>query len=204
MSRNSFYLYGPAVPGAIAPVDATLKMTNEVGIKRCRLYVDAPTTAELTAVTNRVTALEESGGADTIEELQDDVTSLDNRVTTLENQQQAGGGNCYVEVPSQITCAADTLYVTYTTLPTGAVIDKYEFNLLLAGMTAPTKVEILPTTSSAGVTVVPDGGYVSWTIAHGTSGNVTIDTLTITLNTLLTHSIAANDYCSYARIYYHV
>lgn len=171
--------------GGIVPVLKTDDMTQPVGVAPDGRLYTAPAAAD-------------------VSELEADVEDLDNRVTTLENQQQAGGGNCYVELPSQITCAADTLYVTYTTLPNGAVIDKYEFNLLLAGMTAPTKVEILPTTSSAGVTVVPDGGYVSWTIAHSTSGNVTIDTLTITLNTLITNSIAANDYCSYARIYYHV
>lgn len=58
MGRCNFYLYGPAVPGAIAPVDATEDMTNPVGIKNCRLYVDAPTAEDMTELNDRVTALE--------------------------------------------------------------------------------------------------------------------------------------------------
>lgn len=177
MRCNNFYLYGPAVPGAIAPIDATENMTNPVGIKRCRLFVDAPTTSELSALNSRVEALEEGG--------------------------TGGGGNCYVCVTDQNTAFNNFLSLTYTTLPDGAVIDKYEVVAGLSGGTVPVSMEIYPTGAGLGISAAP-GGYCNWTIASSTSGDVTITTLNMGSNTLYPNTITANDIISYARIYYHI
>lgn len=160
-----------------------------------------------------------------VEKLQQDVANLDpesqgEAITTLQNnvgalQDAVGalqeeiegispGGNMFVEVPSQMTCADNNIiYLTYDKLPEGAVLDKIELSLNLSGLTAPTKVDIL-VTAVGGVSTVADGGYASWNISSNTSGNVTISTLTLGLNTLFTHNITSSDAVIWGRIYYHI
>lgn len=132
------------------------------------------------------------------------ISTLQAEVAELREAIQGAGGNMYVAVPSQITCAStNTIYVTYDTLPDGAVLDKIELSLNLSGMTVPTKVDIL-ITSQGGVSTVADGGYASWTVVHNVNGGTTITTLTITTNTLYNHNITSSDFAVWGRLYYHV
>lgn len=61
MCRFPFF-YGPAVPGALAPVNATDDMNQPVGVRKCRLYTRGYST-EVNNLDERVTALEEGSSA---------------------------------------------------------------------------------------------------------------------------------------------
>ena len=179
MSRCNFYLYGPAVPGAIAPVDATDLMTNPVGIKRCRLYVDAPTT--------------------------DDMSALESRVETLEEGSTGSGGNSYVCVTDQNTCFNDMYSLTYTTLPENAKLDKITIVASLNNGNNITEINAYVTANNRAVACNEVGDVCYFTLDTGTSGDITITTLTIESGQdLFTHTPTASDTIIYARIYYHV
>lgn len=169
--------------GGIIPVLKTEDMTQPVGVAADGRLYTAPT-----------------GGAD----VETEIEALDGRVTTLENQQAAGGGNVYVCVPYEYTTGDNAIYLNYKTLPAGAVIDKYELVINQAGLTHPTKFEIIPHTTGGGTSVIANGGYSGWSITHSVNGNDTITTLSLGINTLYTTALVANDIITYARIYYHV
>lgn len=96
--------FEPQVPGAIAPVPATSEMTQEVGIRNCRLYTK-PGDAVVSEFEERLSAVEdlaaetsldvddletavEADGSQ-INSLKSRMTSAENRITVLEN---SGGG----------------------------------------------------------------------------------------------------------------
>lgn len=153
-----------------------------------------------------------------IDKIQKDISNLDpedqgEAISTLQaavaelreelENIQTGGGNAYVTQVTNGSCGSGVVYLNYNTLPDGAVIDKYEIVANLAGLTKPTKFDIMPI-AGGGVSVVADGGYASWAVSHSISGDNTITTLTLGLNTLYTTVITSSDAITYARIYYHI
>lgn len=153
-----------------------------------------------------------------IEKIQKDISNLDpedqgEAISTLQTAVEAlrdeieniqtGGGNAYVTQVTNGSCGSGVFYLNYNTLPDGAVIDKYEIVANLSGLTRPTKFDIMPI-AGGGLSAVADGGYASWTVSHSISGNDTITTLTLGLNSLYTTAITSTDAITYARIYFHI
>ena len=111
----------PEVPGAIAPVPATPEMTQEVGIRNCRLYTlpgDAATqefAQRLGAAEDDIDALElrmDSAEGD-ISGLTLDVGDLDSRVDTLEGQIVASDVKVVKVTPNVVSSAI------YFSIPVG-------------------------------------------------------------------------------------
>lgn len=104
----------PEVPGAIAPVPATPEMTQEVGIRNCRLYTlpgDAATqefAQRLGAAENDIDALELS-----MVSAEGDIEDLDGRVDTLEGQVVASDVKVVKVTPNVVSSAI------YFSIPVG-------------------------------------------------------------------------------------
>lgn len=84
------WFYTPAVPGALAPVVATDDMTQEVGVRNCRLYT-RPGDAQTQQFEQRLTTVENDVGDLQLDtsDISGDVADLELRVDALE---QGGGG----------------------------------------------------------------------------------------------------------------
>lgn len=207
----------PEVPGAIAPVPATPEMTQEVGIRNCRLYT-LPGDATVQEFEERLGAAEDD--IDALESRMDsaegdiggltlDVGDLDNRVTTLENS-GGSGGNCYQQVVGQFSIAEVNsqilLSLTYNELPAAAVIDSIDVVVKVSGGTVYRAFTLYHGFNNEYV-VSENGsgnGYSLFTMASGSNMGLTIAVFTQTLNTLWVTNIAAGDTPVRAIIKYHV
>lgn len=137
----------PEVPGAIAPVPATPEMTQEVGIRNCRLYtkpgdaVASEFEARLDAVEDLAaetslsvddleTAVEADGAR--INGLTTRMTSAENRITALENGGGGGGTGAIVGSGDVYYDGTDSGYDFKYTLDGGAVIIHLESDMSLS------------------------------------------------------------------------
>lgn len=187
----------PEVPGAIAPVPATPEMTQEVGIRNCRLYT-LPGDATVQEFEER------------LEDVEDAVDSLDTRVTDLENSGGGGGGNCYQQVVGQFSIqevnSQILLSLTYNELPAAAVIDSIDIVVKVSGGTVYRAFTLYHGFNNEYV-VSENGsgnGYSLFTMASGSNMGLTIAVFTQTSNTLWVTNIAAGDTPVRAIIKYHV
>ena len=187
----------PEVPGAIAPVPATPEMTQEVGIRNCRLYT-LPGDATVQEFEER------------LEDVEDAVDSLDTRVTDLENSGGGGGGNCYQQVVGQFSIqevnSQILLSLTYNELPAAAVIDSIDVVVKVSGGTVYRAFTLYHGFNNEYV-VSENGsgnGYSLFTMASGSNMGLTIAVFTQTSNTLWTTNIATGDTPVRAIIKYHV
>lgn len=186
----------PEVPGAIAPVPATPEMTQEVGIRNCRLYT-LPGDATVQEFEER------------LEDVEDAVDSLDTRVTALENS-GSGGGNCYQQVVGQFSIGEVNsqilLSLTFNDLPTGAVIDSVDMVVKISGGTVYRAFTLYHGFNNEYV-VSENGsgnGVSVFTMTSGSNLGITIAVFAQTSNTLWTTNIAAGDTPVRAIIKYHV
>ena len=187
----------PEVPGAIAPVPATPEMTQEVGIRNCRLYT-LPGDATVQEFEER------------LEDVEDAVDSLDTRVTDLENSGGGGGGNCYQQVVGQFSIqelnSQILLSLTYNELPAAAVIDSIDIVVKVSGGTVYRAFTLYHGFNNEYV-VSENGsgnGYSLFTMASGSNMGLTIAVFTQTSNTLWVTNIATGDTPVRAIIKYHV
>lgn len=187
----------PEVPGAIAPVPATPEMTQEVGIRNCRLYT-LPGDATVQEFEER------------LEDVEDAVDSLDTRVTALENSGGGGSGNCYQQVVGQFSIqevnSQILLSLTYNELPAAAVIDSIDIVVKVSGGTVYRAFTLYHGFNNEYV-VSENGsgnGYSLFTMASGSNMGLTIAVFTQTSNTLWTTNIATGDTPVRAIIKYHV
>lgn len=187
----------PEVPGAIAPVPATPEMTQEVGIRNCRLYT-LPGDATVQEFEER------------LEDVEDAVDSLDTRVTDLENSGGSGGGNCYQQVVGQFSIqelnSQILLSLTYNELPAAAVIDSIDIVVKVSGGTVYRAFTLYHGFNNEYV-VSENGsgnGYSLFTMASGSNMGLTIAVFTQTSNTLWVTNIATGDTPVRAIIKYHV
>ena len=207
----------PEVPGAIAPVPATPEMTQEVGIRNCRLYT-LPGDATVQEFEERLVAAEDDIDAlelrmdsaeDDIGGLTLDVGDLDNRVTALENS-GSGGGNCYQQVVGQFSIGEVNsqilLSLTFNELPAAAVIDSIDMVVKVSGGTVYRAFTLYHGFNNEYV-VSENGsgnGVSVFTMTSGSNMGLTIAVFAQTSNTLWTTNIAAGDTPVRAIIKYHV
>jgi hypothetical protein len=145
-----------------------------------------------------------------------DLTSLewedpDTAVKTLYAVPQGGGNGQQVAVPTQVTVAADKLYISYKDLPAGAAIDRIDVLIRVSGGTVPQVRTLMPSTEmilDTMISTAQDGGngYCVWNISTSTAGGTTIMTCEISSNTLWTTPLTLSDdgLADNSRIYYHV
>lgn len=214
----------PQVPGAIAPVPATPEMTQEVGIRNCRLYTK-PGDAVVSEFEARLAAVEDLA-ADTslavddletaveadgtqINSLQTRMTNAENRITALENGGGGGGGNCYQQVAGQFSIGEFeghiVLSLTYNSIPDTAVIDSIDMVVKVAGGTVYRAFTLYHGFNNEYV-VSENGsgnGYSVFTMASGSNMGLTIATFTQASNTLWSTNIATGDTLVRAIIKYH-
>lgn len=215
----------PQVPGAIAPVPATPDMTQEVGVRNCRLYtrpgdaVVSEFAARLEAVEDlaaetslAVDDLETAVQADgtQINSLKTRMTNAENRITALENGGGGGGGgNCYQQVVGQFSISqADghiLLSLTYNSIPDTAVIDSIDIVVKVSGGTVYRAFTLYHGFNNEYV-VSENGsgnGYSLFTMASGSNMGLTIAVFTQVSNTLWVTNIATGDTPVRAIIKYH-
>ena len=98
--------------------------------------------------------------------------------------------------------------ITYTSIPTGAVIDKIDLFIMVSGGTSPRVFSITMKDASTGIITNPTGGsgYCQFSVLSSVSGTTTITTLEVTSNTLYTTPFASGDVgVPYAtKVYYHI
>lgn len=215
----------PQVPGAIAPVPATPDMTQEVGVRNCRLYTK-PGDAVVSEFAERLEAVEDlaaetslavddletavQADGSQISRLQTRMTSAENRITALENGGGGGGGgNCYQQVVGQFSISEynghPILSLTYASIPDTAVIDSIDFVVKVSGGTVYRAFTLYHGFNNEYV-VSENGsgnGVAVFTMASGSSLGLTIATFTQTSNTLWTTNIATGDTPVRAIIKYH-
>lgn len=160
MGRCNFYLYGPAVPGAIAPVDATEDMTNPVGIKNCRLYVDAPTGEDMTELDDRVTALENAGGGATT-----DYCKLSSYIETI------SAASTPLPLTEVLNSDSDKFAVTSSDVTIGADVNALLVSMYIAS--ASYSIGLL------GIGIYKNGNYYGGISDHigSTSGSASLSTI---------------------------
>ena len=214
----------PEVPGAIAPVPATPEMTQEVGIRNCRLYT-LPGDATVQEFEERLSAVEdlaaetsldvddletavEADGSQ-ISSLQSRMTNAENRITALENGGGGGGGNCYQQVVGQFSIGEYDSHIilslTYNDIPDTAVIDSIDIVVKVSGGTVYRAFTLYHGFNNEYV-VSENGsgnGYSLFTMASGSALGLTIATFTQASNTLWSTNIATGDTPVRAIIKYH-
>lgn len=198
-------------PGGICPELKTDDMTQPVGVdKNGKLWTEPTTipeelTQEIDDLSNAVDLLNGD-----VSDIGDDVDDLDDRVTALENA-PAGQGNLNVIHNGVVTMLTNnTMSVTYPDLPTGAFIDKIEWECFVSGGTTPRIVTMYPYQWRTDKFVSTGEGsstaYATWDVTYSnpltgyTELKAALDS-----NTLFNPAFNnTGDSVSWAHLYYHI